>query len=86
MKAGDAVTYVVSDGVHEGTVVAVVGSGPSGYKRLDIKAKGDVWQDVPHERDMQLGGFGYWTLGPVPAPEVVPESSTQDSESEADEE
>jgi hypothetical protein len=61
MRAGDVVWYV--DGhPAEAKVLAVVGSGPSGYKQVDlVTAVGQEHRAVPHVRDRN--GMGYWCQG-----------------------
>jgi hypothetical protein len=74
VRTGDAVTYRDSLGVaHVATVAAVVGSGASRYKVLDLS----YWVEgvhatqagVPHVGDAVQGG-DYWYLGELAEPVV----------------
>lgn len=58
MRAGKTVTYVDKKGAADALVVAVVGSGGSGYKTLDLSVGGVTKTAVPHERDKTKH---YWT-------------------------
>jgi hypothetical protein len=59
MKTGRTVRYVTGKSVSEARVAAVVGSGESGYKRLDLTVDGKLLKDVAHESDAS-GAF--WSL------------------------
>lgn len=71
MRPNDRVTFVDPKGKdHPATVTAVVGTGESGFKRLDVRSTSiygeAVGKDVPHFAD-HAQGEGYWTLeGEVP--------------------
>lgn len=82
MKAGQRVTYVERGRTYDAEIVGVPGSGPSGWKTLDLQVGQSVREAVPHERDK--GRKGYWrehappaerseSVPDVPSP-VVPES------------
>ena len=64
MRAGQSVTYVDAKGRKQrANITAVTGSGPSGYKLLDLEvSKGKFgvskYADVVHERDEV--GRGFW--------------------------
>ena len=59
MKAGKLVAYVSAGGVRSDAVVLdVVGSGPSGYKLLDLQAGNRTIKGVAHKGDDS--GRGYW--------------------------
>jgi hypothetical protein len=56
MKPGVAVVALDGSGTTTRAVVtAVVGAGPSGYKRLDLTVGSDEWADVPHSNDAAVG-------------------------------
>lgn len=81
MKPGASVEYVRSGRPKPATVVAVPGSGPSGYKTLDLDVAGKRIDNVPHEND---AGAHYWREhaaaehAPDDAPlPVVPESKDE---------
>lgn len=71
MRAGQQITYDDGQGGRFGaTVVAVVGSGHSGHKRLDV-----TWQDggatkhalaVPHLADREHGASFWQLAGELP--------------------
>ncbi len=69
MRVGDQVAYVNSrGGAVAARVQALVGSGPSGFKTLDLEVDGVLCEAVPHENDRRQHA-GYWTLAkPKPAP------------------
>jgi hypothetical protein len=72
MRRGDSVTYTDHCGQeHPAVVAAVVGAGPSGYKRLDVTIEDGDEVDVPHAGDAGEGE-GSWSF-PCRAP-VVDES------------
>jgi len=86
MRPGKLVTYHGRGAAREGVVAAVVDTGGSGYKVLDLTVDAKAYEAVPHEAD-RVGSKGYWTergsehAAPadevhevVPAP-VVPEQS-----------
>lgn len=60
MRRGKVVAYVVGSSAQEATVARVSGTGPSGYKVLDLETSKGVQEMVPHENDKGKGG--YWTL------------------------
>lgn len=64
MRAGQQVRYVRGGTVHDATVSAVTGSGPSGYKTLDLRLPDSTAKDVPHATDAE---DGYWSLEPATA-------------------
>jgi hypothetical protein len=69
MRRGDSVTYTDHCGQeHPAVVAAVVGAGPSGYKRLDVTTDGGDEPDVPHAGDA-VAGEGSWSF-PCRAPVV----------------
>lgn len=81
MKPGTSVEYVRSGRAKPATVVAVPGSGPSGYKTLDLDVAGKRIEGVPHEQD---AGAHYWREHAAPTPAVdsapspvVPESKDE---------
>lgn len=58
MRVGDAVILGTTSGGTPAQVTAVVGSGPSGYKVLDlVTAAGQTFAGVAHLRDNQTR---YW--------------------------
>ena len=60
MRAGDAVLYAEAPGVLvEAQVTALVGTGESLHKVLDLTAKGRAVFAVPHVRDCRVTA-GYW--------------------------
>jgi len=82
MRAGDRVVYAKGRTEVDAVVVAVTGSGPSGYKTLDLEVGGKSVKAVPHELDN--AGKGCWKIGsarrsvqeaPHAPPPVEPESS-----------
>jgi hypothetical protein len=61
MKIGNRVTYY-SKGTHiPATITDVAGTGPSGYKTLDLSFKDGEAKDVPHGRDRKEGE-DFWLL------------------------
>lgn len=60
MRIGQEVTYVEDDHAFAANVVAIVGSGPSLFKMLDLTVEGTTRYSVPNIRD-RVGGVGYWT-------------------------
>ena len=59
MKTGQQVTYTKGRSKKDATIVGITGSGPSGYKTLDLLfANGKVAKDVPHKNDDAKEG--YW--------------------------
>jgi hypothetical protein len=78
MRRGDSVTYTDHCGQeHPAVVAAVVGAGPSGYKRLDVTTDGGDEADVPHAGDA-VAGEGRWSF-PCRAP-AVDEAALEESE------
>jgi hypothetical protein len=74
VKPGSVVTYVSHDGAYgSASVVAVVGSGASGYKIVDLYVSGEVIGSVEHEGDAGPDS-GYWTMTPPPEPAPVRDS------------
>lgn len=86
MRAEKAVRYATADGASvPAVVVAVVGTGPSTYKRLDVAVGAEILRDVPHVKD--AAGGPCWHLpeedAPVvfhPIPEPAPFASDDDEE------
>ncbi len=75
MKPGKAITYYNEGGTPSPAVVdAVVGTGDSLYKILDVTCDGGktVIEDVVHQND-KVAGKGFWTLPDeaLNVPEVV---------------
>lgn len=86
MRTGDRVLYVGTPGKPEpATVMRVLGSGPSGFKILDLQtAAGKTAQAVPHVSEYPLDS-GYWVLTesdvkPAPAPTYTPRRRRRMSE------
>jgi hypothetical protein len=79
MKPGKTVVHVRRGRERAALVVGVPGSGPSGWKTLDLDVAGEVLKDVPHETDAGRGGFWREHAAPADAteaevpPSVVPE-------------
>ena len=87
MRTGKRVWYVSRGAAREATVSAVVGSGPSGYKTLDLTCEDKTHKAVAHENDAT--GKTFWmeygsahaaaedaSEESVPAP-VVPEAKAE---------
>lgn len=61
MRAGDSVRYVPKRGKPKPAVVLRhTGSGPSGYKTLDLSVGKNAKNDVPHRIDAD--GGAHWIL------------------------
>lgn len=82
MRTGQTVGYIDASGErHTAEITAVVGTGPSLFKRLDLRYRADgedvELEDVPHENDAE-GGEGFWLekgvqrREPVAAPTAEP--------------
>ena len=73
MKVGQSVSYVDPHGrPHSAVITAVVGSGWSGFKLLDLEVGHSKARSVPHESD-QESGKGFWQFPELvkqPEPEV----------------
>ena len=90
MRIGDVVTYLDGrGGKHQATVTAVVGSGESGYKRLNLAyfLDGVLFgpQSVPHVGD--IDGNDCWYLGEYvtePPASDYAEASTGDEDDPPD--
>lgn len=65
MRPGVAVTYMVRGTAYPATVTAVVGSGASGYKRLDLSYGDEQATDVPHVTDATEGQARWTLVAPV---------------------
>jgi len=96
MRAGQTVTYVDSSGrEHRAMVTAVVGTGESLYKRVDLTftdARGERQsrENVGHERDAS-GRAVFWREGmpatpPTAADDGHEPSAARDEEGAAEEE
>lgn len=60
MKPGKPIILVGADGrARDAVVHAVTGSGPSGWKLLDVADGGAVLEKVPHAKDAAEGAV-YW--------------------------
>jgi len=68
MRVGKSVVYVKGKAHRAAVVLAVTGSGASGYKTLDLDVDGRTLKDVPHELDES--GRGHWTTGDAHAVSV----------------
>jgi hypothetical protein len=62
MKIGNRVTYEDAKGKqHAATITEVSGTGPSGYKTLDLVFDGGTAENVPHAGDSEEGE-AFWLL------------------------
>lgn len=84
MRPGKSVTYLTPDGHGKpAVIVAVVGTGASGVKRLDLRLNDAlVVLDVPHERDAHTGEGAWieWDESKHDDALIVGETVTEDVE------
>lgn len=84
MKPGKVVTLVDAAGqAHVATVTAVVGTGGSGCKRLDLAGEGGPWANVAFDGD-EAAGEPFWIFPVVveasaPVPVAEPDHELHES-------
>lgn len=64
MRVGQKVSFIdLKDERHTGTIVDIVGTGASLFKKLNIQVGGQTVEDVPHENDAEVGDEFWLELG-----------------------